>query len=265
MPIRQIVDTLITAKGVAMSAESIKSVDLLSLFQQPSATAAGAAPGSKEFEAILKQANNKQTPEPLTAEQALIQLKVTQLQMMQGLFSSSDDGDERSPLFDFASITPFSLLDSQKGQFIDRYRQNLPPLYSRAPTVNRDQIEQMIDRVAEKVKLAPELIRAVVAVESSYNPTAVSHAGAQGLMQLMPTTAADLGVKDSFDPLENLTGGGRYLSRLLSKYDGDLDRALAAYNWGQGNVDRHGLEKMPTETRNYLVKVKQLLSESARV
>jgi len=222
-------------------------------------------PYGNEFAALLEQATQGEAGAQPTAEQALIQLKMTQFQMMQGLFSSIDDEEERQPLFDFAATTPFSLLDNRKGQFIDKYRQNAPPLHQQSEPVGRDQIEGIIDRVAQKVKLAPELIRAVVAVESSYNPAAVSHVGAQGLMQLMPATAADLGVKDSFDPAENIDGGSRYLSRLLEKYDGDLDHALAAYNWGQGNVDRHGLEKMPTETRNYLAKVKQLLQGSGVV
>lgn len=245
---------------------SIESLSFPTLFpplplSAPASAATNGAGG--EFAELLEQATQGQSAMPATAEQALIQLKLTQLQMMQGLFADSDDEDEkRSPLFDFAAITPFSLLDSRKGQFIDKYRQNVTLQHQQSEPVGREQIEGIIDRVARQVKLAPELIRAVVAVESSYNPTAVSHAGAQGLMQLMPTTAADLGVKDSFDPVENISGGSRYLSRLLDKYAGDLDRALAAYNWGQGNVDRHGLEKMPTETRNYLAKVKQLLQNS---
>ena len=123
-----------------------------------------------------------------------------------------------------------------------------------------NQIAQMIDQVAEKVSLAPELIHSVVSAESAYNPAAVSHAGAQGLMQLMPETAQELGVRDSFDPLQNLLGGSKYLKQLLEKYDGDLDHALAAYNWGQGNVDRKGLEQMPQETRNYLARVKNSLT-----
>ncbi len=223
------------------------------------------SPGN-EFAALLEQATQRQAGTPATAEQALIQLKVTQLQMMQGLFSDSDDGEqERQPLFDMATNTPYSLLDNRMSQFIDKYRRNVAPTQQQAAAVSRDQIEGIIERVARKVQLAPELIRAVVAVESSYDPTAVSPAGAQGLMQLMPATAADLGVKDSFDPAENIAGGSRYLSQLLHKYAGDLDRTLAAYNWGQGNVDRHGLEKMPSETRNYLARVRQLLQGSRNV
>jgi len=247
-----------------MSIESLSSPSLFAPTSLPaSASMTNHHTRGNEFAALLEQATQGQTGTPATAEQALIQLKVAQLQMMQGLFSDSDDDDqERQPLFDMTANTPFSLLDNRKGQFIDKYRQNVAPLQQQSAPVGRDQIDGIIDRIAQRVKLAPELIRAVVAVESSYNPTAVSHVGAQGLMQLMPATAADLGVKDSFDPVENISGGSRYLSRLLDKYDGDLDRTLAAYNWGQGNVDRHGLEKMPQETRDYLAKVKQLLQNS---
>ncbi len=246
-----------------MSIESVNFPPLISPLSMAAPPVAGGHGPGTEFAAVLEQAAQGTAGPPATAEQALIQLKITQLQMMQGLFSAVDD-DEQEPSSPFNMIADpsFSLLDHRKGQLIDRYRQNLEPLHQQPGTVSRDRIEGIIDRVAHRIKLAPELIRAVVTVESAYNPTAVSHAGAQGLMQLMPATAADLGVKNSFDPVENIGAGSRYLSHLLDKYDGDLDHALAAYNWGQGNVDRHGLDNMPAETRNYLVKVKQLLQNS---
>jgi len=118
-------------------------------------------------------------------------------------------------------------------------------------------IHHLIDSVALKMDLPAKLVHSVVFAESSYRADAVSPAGAEGLMQLMPSTASEVGVKDTFDPQDNLTGGCRYLKGLLEKYHGDLDHALAAYNWGQGNVDRKGLKQMPTETRNYIAKVKQ--------
>ena len=92
--------------------------------------------------------------------------------------------------------------------------------------------------------------------ESNFKATAVSSAGAQGMMQLMPATAAGLGVKDSFNPEQNIMGGTRFLKDLLNRYGGDLDKALAAYNWGPGNLDR-SKGRLPRETREYLVKVKK--------
>jgi soluble lytic murein transglycosylase-like protein len=118
-------------------------------------------------------------------------------------------------------------------------------------------IHQLIDRVAQQMDLPSRLVHAVVFAESSYRPDAISPAGAQGLMQLMPATAQEVGVKNAFDPQDNLIGGCEYLKRLLEKYNGDLDHTLAAYNWGQGNVDRKGLEQMPLETRDYIIKVKE--------
>ena len=103
------------------------------------------------------------------------------------------------------------------------------------------------------------LIKAVIKAESDFNPQAVSHAGARGLMQLMPATARSLGVSDSFDPEQNVMGGTRFLSDMLKRYNGNVDSALAAYNWGPGNVDKRP-DHLPRETRDYLVRVKQLYS-----
>ncbi len=118
-------------------------------------------------------------------------------------------------------------------------------------------LENIIARASERFGVEPQLIRAVIQTESSFRPNAVSPVGAQGLMQLMPATARDLGVDNPFDPEQNVMGGTRYLRQLLDRFDGDLDRALAAYNWGMGNVERRGMERMPRETRDYLIKVKE--------
>jgi soluble lytic murein transglycosylase-like protein len=108
---------------------------------------------------------------------------------------------------------------------------------------------------AERHGLDPALVSAVVAVESGFQPEAVSRKGAQGLMQLMPRTAREMGVADPFDPAANLDGGSRYLSSLVARYDGDLTRALAAYNAGMGAVARHGGVPPYAETRRYVRKV----------
>jgi len=102
--------------------------------------------------------------------------------------------------------------------------------------------------------LEPELVSAVIAAESNFDPRAMSNKGAQGLMQLMPATANDLGVRDVWDPDQNIRGGTEHLARLMGKYD-DVSLALAAYNAGEGTVDRHGGVPPFQETQQYVERV----------
>jgi len=118
-------------------------------------------------------------------------------------------------------------------------------------------IDGIIQRAAQTFGLDPSLITAVIHTESDFDTHAVSHAGAQGLMQLMPATAAELGVSDPFDAEQNVMAGSRYLKGLLDRYDGEPRLALAAYNWGMGNLERNP-ERMPSETRNYVAKILSL-------
>ena len=106
--------------------------------------------------------------------------------------------------------------------------------------------EEYVKKASETYGVSEELINAVIQQESGGNAKAVSSAGAQGLMQLMPSTARMLGVSNTFDPEQNIMGGTKYLSQLLDKYDGDEESALAAYYAGPGNVDRYGKEKYST-------------------
>jgi hypothetical protein len=110
--------------------------------------------------------------------------------------------------------------------------------------------------ISEKHKVDPYLVKAVIKAESNFNPDAVSPKNAQGMMQLIPSTASDYGVEDPFDAKENMEGGVRYLKDLLDYFDGDLKLSLAAYNAGKGSVIKHGFTIPPyPETTNYIAKV----------
>jgi soluble lytic murein transglycosylase-like protein len=129
---------------------------------------------------------------------------------------------------------------------------------SAASQRSRPEIDGLIEAHARQQKLDPRLVHAVVNVESSYNPVARSTKGAMGLMQLMPATARSLQVDDPYDPEQNLRGGTVYLRRLLDRFDGDLELALAAYNAGPEAVDRYrGLPPYP-ETHEYVDRVMRL-------
>lgn len=127
------------------------------------------------------------------------------------------------------------------------------PLASRAL---QERFEPLIREHAGRHDLRADLVRAVIQVESGFNPRALSPKGAMGLMQLMPATALQLGVYDAYDPAENIRGGTMYLRQLIDRYDGDEELALAAYNAGSGAVERYGRAVPPyRETREYVKKV----------
>jgi len=124
---------------------------------------------------------------------------------------------------------------------------------------SKKELLNLIEDIAEKEGVSPNLIKAIVKVESNFNPKALSPKGAYGLMQLMPNTAELLNV-DRENPEENLLGGIHYLKTLALKYK-DLDKVLAAYNAGPGNVDKYNGVPPFTETKNYIKKIKKILNQ----
>jgi len=120
---------------------------------------------------------------------------------------------------------------------------------------------QIINRKSDKYRIEQSLIKAVIKVESNWNSKAISSAGAMGLMQLMPTTAKDMNIRNPFNPEDNIDGGARYLRYLLDKFDGNLTHALAAYNAGPTRVERHRGIPPIQETRQYVKRVLALYND----
>ena len=160
-----------------------------------------------------------------------------------GLISAMDNRRLR----DLAAVRGSSLAPSGSS-----FAAAIQSAQGRLPATDLDEI---FARAAERYQVPVNLLKAVAKAESGFRPDAVSPAGAQGVMQLMPATAAGLGVLDSFDPEQNIMGGAKYLSGMLSRYDGDVTLTLAAYNAGSGNVQKYGGVPPFPETQSYLKKV----------
>jgi len=130
-----------------------------------------------------------------------------------------------------------------------------PAADSGRTALDRADLRQLVQTISREHGVDPKLVDALVRVESSYDPNAVSRRGAMGLMQLMPATAKRLNVDDPFDPEKNIRGGVKEFSRLVDQYSGNLQFALAAYNAGEGAVARYRGVPPYAETRNYVSRI----------
>jgi len=195
---------------------------------------------------------------PLDRDKLLQLVQMIRIQMNYHLFEalseSNNDGminGDPFPLMDLYEINPLpeSLLSKTRRPFEETVIAGL-----------RHDIDDIIERASKRYGVEPELIRSVIRAESDFDVYATSHKGAMGLMQLMPETAKDMGVKNPYDPVENIMGGTRFLKSLMDRYDDNIPLALAAYNWGPGNLERNP-DRLPRETRTYIARVNNYYRE----
>jgi soluble lytic murein transglycosylase-like protein len=174
------------------------------------------------------------------AATATAQAQIHLLRDSAGNFVLSDRPQDPSAVIKTYPVSKASIFRTTKGALGERAAQ----------------FDDLIEENAEAHGVSPHLVRAVIQQESGFNPNARSHKGAMGLMQLMPATAAELGVSNPYDPSENIRGGVAYLKGLLMKFRENVELALAAYNAGPTAVTRYGTVPPYRETRDYVTRIK---------
>jgi soluble lytic murein transglycosylase-like protein len=226
-----------------LSINRIDRASFLSPFQGPTST--GVA-GSGAFSDIMRaMAAGNPSREEIKTFAAYLQMR-----MNDSLMRAMGGGQYISPLALFGRAPALPQTEAMVTS---------PSTEQVAPSGS---IPDIVERAASTHNVDPALISAVIKAESNGSARATSPKGAMGLMQLMPATARDLGVTDPYDPEQNVMAGTKYLKMLLKRYDGNRDLAVAAYNWGLGNLEKSH-RSMPRETVEYVARIKKYMGVQA--
>ncbi len=216
----------------------------------------------------LHNSNNFQQVSSSTTDFKELLLSKIQLAMqLNSQLNGSDESMIPSPFMFSSGFLPgmgqqFSPNTYPMQQAVSAYLNNFQatthPVTS-SKSVPRTDYNDIIRAASEKFNVDEKIIHAIIKTESNYNPSVKSHAGAIGLMQLMPSTAKEVGVTDRYDVTQNIFGGTRYFSNMLKQHNGNLELALASYNAGPGNVKKYGGVPPFKETQNYINKIMNLI------
>ncbi len=206
---------------------------------------------------VSKAAEGKPGLASLDKDQLSTMVEMMSLKMCYSAMNALGRLDQESGEDFAAPVSLFSSLSSSPGINSPAQPGGIAGTGIRHPSsspARGSDFDSIIDKASETYRVDRDLIRSVIRAESGFDPDATSPKGAMGLMQLMPDTASGLGVKNAYNPEENIMAGTRYLKYLIDRYDGNVPIALAAYNWGMGNVER-GTGRYPEETRGYVARI----------